>query len=140
MARHVAKPLGTQHPNIAPYGDLFTTSDNKLVALAVGNNHQFSTLCSVLKMTVLDEFKDNHLRVANRKKLVDLLSPKIAQWKQKDLIDILLKLNVPIGGVYNMEEVFENPLAQSLVLEEMREGILSKRVKTTVFNIQSDLK
>ena len=40
MAQHQAKPLGTLHPNIAPYGEVATTLDGKKLILAIGTDHQ----------------------------------------------------------------------------------------------------
>ncbi len=36
MAGHEARPIGTLHPNIAPYGELFTCADGGRIVLAVG--------------------------------------------------------------------------------------------------------
>ncbi|HRG42607.1 MAG TPA: CaiB/BaiF CoA-transferase family protein, partial [Saprospiraceae bacterium] len=44
MAGHIPKPLGTLHPNIAPYGDVFSTSDGQKLILAVGSDAQFKKL------------------------------------------------------------------------------------------------
>lgn len=44
MAEAVAKPLGTLHPNIAPYGELFTCADGGRLILAVGSDAQFAAL------------------------------------------------------------------------------------------------
>src|SRR5688572_2881986 len=48
MAGHVAAPIGTLHPNIAPYGETFLCSDRKRIILAVGSDTQFRSLCNVL--------------------------------------------------------------------------------------------
>ena len=41
MADHIAKPIGSTHPNIAPYGELFKTKDNATITFAIGSNKQF---------------------------------------------------------------------------------------------------
>ena len=41
MNKHIPRPIGSLHPNIAPYGETFTTKDNKTIVLAIGSNNQF---------------------------------------------------------------------------------------------------
>ena len=45
MGGLVPQPIGTQHPNIAPYGDIVHTADGKPLVLAVGTDRQFAALC-----------------------------------------------------------------------------------------------
>jgi crotonobetainyl-CoA:carnitine CoA-transferase CaiB-like acyl-CoA transferase len=42
--------MGSLHPNIAPYGELFNTSDNHTITFAIGSNKQFSSLCGLLDL------------------------------------------------------------------------------------------
>ena len=44
MEGFVPKPIGTQHPNIAPYGDIYLTMDKKKIILAAGTEKQFISL------------------------------------------------------------------------------------------------
>ncbi|MFT4600154.1 MAG: crotonobetainyl-CoA:carnitine CoA-transferase CaiB-like acyl-CoA transferase, partial [Arenicella sp.] len=37
IAGHVAQPMGSKHPNIAPYGELFKTKDERLITFAIGS-------------------------------------------------------------------------------------------------------
>src|SRR3954465_2895072 len=47
---------GSLHPNIAPYGEIFTTSDSKKIVLAIGNEKQFSKLCELLnRMDIVED-------------------------------------------------------------------------------------
>jgi crotonobetainyl-CoA:carnitine CoA-transferase CaiB-like acyl-CoA transferase len=48
MANHIPERIGSDHPNIVPYGTLFTTKDEKLLVLAIGSDKQFEALCTVL--------------------------------------------------------------------------------------------
>jgi crotonobetainyl-CoA:carnitine CoA-transferase CaiB-like acyl-CoA transferase len=113
MAKHVPQPLGTKHPNIAPYGDMFLSKDDKYIVLAVGANRQFDNLCKALLLEVLKDdirFIDNSSRVTNRISLNVYLQNKIYEINATDCIELFLSLNVPAGIVKNMEEVFQNPL------------------------------
>src|SRR5690606_33982872 len=49
----IPQKQGSAHPNIAPYGDLFRTADDREIILAVGADHQFRQLCSVLEISSL---------------------------------------------------------------------------------------
>ncbi|MBK6527919.1 MAG: CoA transferase [Crocinitomicaceae bacterium] len=66
MAGHIPKPIGSKHPNIAPYGELFKTLDNRLITLAIGSDSQFQKLVSILNLEHLAEnpdFDSNQVRV-----------------------------------------------------------------------------
>jgi crotonobetainyl-CoA:carnitine CoA-transferase CaiB-like acyl-CoA transferase len=138
MAKHVPQPLGTKHPNIAPYGDMFLSKDDKYIVLAVGANRQFDNLCKALLLEVLKDdirFIDNSSRVTNRISLNVYLQNKISEINATDCIELFLSLNVPAGIVKNMEEVFQNPLSESLILKENIEGTNTTKLKTAVFKI-----
>ena len=140
MAGHIPQPMGTQHPNIAPYGDMFETKDGKRIVLAVGNEKQFRLLCNVLKMNKLVEnskFSSNKTRVKNRTELNEHLAKKINQLSAKKINQLFLKNDIPFGQVKNLEEVFENPSAQKMILDEkLPSSQKTKRVKTAVFHIK----
>jgi len=136
MGNHVAKPIGSTHPNICPYGELFTTVDGELITFAIGSNKQFYNLCDVLGCVQLvsdDRFKDNFSRVKNRIQLEQLISGKVSQWKSLDLINELHKKFVPVAKINSINEVFQNSKAKALILHETIEGVKTQRVKTVVF-------
>ena len=138
MAGHIPQRMGTQHPNIAPYGDIYRCLDGKSILLAVGTEKQFKNLCEVLKVDSIDErFSTNVLRVKNRTALNDWLAAQIATFDADDLLRLLEKKGVPAASIRNMQEVFELPSAQSLILEEkLPDGTVSKRVKTVAFELR----
>lgn len=139
MANHIPQPMGSLHPNIAPYGELFTTKDNKLLVLAVGNNKQFQNLCTVIQQTHLAteiRFSTNVNRVKNRKALQILLQAFFAKVDRQPIITQLIEEQVPVGAVRNMQEVFDLPIAQQMVVEEKIEQQVLKSVKTIAFQIQ----
>ena len=140
MINHIPQPMGTQHPNIAPYGDMFETKNGKRIVLAVGNEKQFQLLCQVLKVNELvdnSKFSTNKARVKNRPALNEILAKKINAFSSKKLNQLFLENDIPFGQVKNMEEVFKNPIAQSMILkEQLPSGQLTKRVKTAIFQIK----
>lgn len=139
MNQHVAKPIGSLHPNIAPYGETFKTKDHKFVVLAIGSDQQFLSLLKIIGATSILEhkkYKTNQLRVKNRTDLAHDLEPYFKKQTQKALMNQFIEQNIPVGALNNISEVFKNKEAQQLILEETIEGIKTKRVKTAVFKIK----
>ncbi len=139
MAGHIPQRMGNQHPNIAPYGDVFYTQDQKAVVLAVGTDKQFEQLCQILNLIHLiedDAYYTNEARVENRAKLNELLQVAFWQFTFSNLMTQFLKKSVPAGQVRTMPEVFEQPLAQAMILKEDLLGYgTAKSVKTIAFKI-----
>jgi crotonobetainyl-CoA:carnitine CoA-transferase CaiB-like acyl-CoA transferase len=91
MANHIPKPLGSKHPNIAPYGELFRTKDDKLITFAIGSNKQYENLCEELSIQVQHNHSTNKERVANRIEIEIILSEKVANRNADQLIEIAQK-------------------------------------------------
>lgn len=138
MAGHIPQRMGTQHPNIAPYGDSYVCKDGKTILLAVGTEKQFRSLCEILETTVIEEqFSTNVSRVKNRPALNTWLAKQIVRFEAEALLMELEKCSVPAASIRNMQEVFELPTTQTMILEEIWEdGTISKRVKTVSFEIR----
>ncbi len=139
MAGHVPQRMGAMHPNIAPYGDIFLTRDEKPVVVAAGTERQFQRLCACLGAPALAEepaFADNAARVRNRTDLRERLAPHFRDFDRADLMAQFLAQGVPAGSIRTLPEVFELPAAQHLLLEDvLPDGQSGRRVRTVVFNI-----
>jgi crotonobetainyl-CoA:carnitine CoA-transferase CaiB-like acyl-CoA transferase len=139
MAGHVPQRMGTQHPNIAPYGDTFACSDGKTVLLAAGTERQFAQLCAALSLEWLLEdpdFNTNAARVRHRERLNQILSKKLAEHSLAENLATLRAFNVPVAQIRDMASVFEMPEARDMVLEETAtDGTLTKRVRTIAFKM-----
>ncbi len=137
MTGQVPQRMGTQHPNIAPYGDIFNCADGRPVLLAVGTERQFRGLCEVLSLEWLLEdpdFQTNTARVSNRAELNEVLSVAISTKLFDELMPLLHEACVPAARIRDMRSVFELPEAQKMVLEEMSPGgTTAKRIKTVSF-------
>lgn len=137
MAGHIPQRMGTQHPNIAPYGDIFTCADGQPILLAAGTERQFRQLCTALGLEVLLEnpdFQTNAARVQHREQLNGMLSQALEKLTLNDLMTLFKSAGVPAARIRDMQSVFELPAAQAMVLEETTaEGIRTKRVKTVAF-------
>jgi crotonobetainyl-CoA:carnitine CoA-transferase CaiB-like acyl-CoA transferase len=115
----IPQRLGSDHPNIVPYGTVFSTADGREIVLAVGTDKQFQTLCRVLGIASIAEdvrFSTNAARVRHRHELLPYLKEAIARRKRDELLLTLQEHKVPAGAVNRMDEVFQNPQAQKLIL------------------------
>ena len=138
MTGLVAKPLGTLHPNIAPYGETFLCSDGGRIILAVGSDGQFKALCEVLGRTELvadARFASNSLRVEHRTALAEALAPVIKECERTALLNALLAANVPAGAVLALDEVLEGPTAKAMTLESVIDGMPTRRISGNAFRL-----
>lgn len=139
MGNHLPQRIGSWHPNIAPYGETFTCRDGKSLVLAVGSDRHFQALCEVLDIPELADdmrFNTNANRVENREELYRLLNEQIGILKSEAIMNQLEERQVPAAIIKNIKEVFENEVAQKLILEQEEvSGQVSKRVSTTPFQI-----
>lgn len=139
MAEHIPVRMGSQHPNITPYGELFQTKDGKTITFAIGSDRQFKNLCKTLEAPSVAEdqrFSSNANRVTNRTALKEILESQVMKFEKDNLLETLHGLFVPVAEIKDLKAVFETPAALELVLEEKHEGVLTKRVKSTVFRIE----
>ncbi len=139
VAGQVPQRMGTQHPNIAPYGDLFECSDGQLLLLAVGTERQFERLCQCLDIPDLAQnpaFQTNRARVEHRQALNDILQQIFYHQTREEWLRRLAAHGVPAAQIRDMAAVFDLPEAQALLLEETTpEGISTRRVRTAVFRM-----
>lgn len=136
MTGHVAERIGSLHPNIAPYGEIFTTADSIEITFAIGSQKQFGALMAYLKLDYLlgdERFSDNTARVKNRAALASLMSGKISSFDSKVILDYCHANYIPAAEIKNMAKVFASDNAKGLVLSETIDGIDTKRVKSVAF-------
>jgi crotonobetainyl-CoA:carnitine CoA-transferase CaiB-like acyl-CoA transferase len=116
----IPRRMGSDHPNIVPYGTIFKTSDGKEIVLAVGTDRQFSELCSLLgqpELAVDARFRKNISRVANNVELITRLQDLIVRYDRDGILNLLKSRSIPAGGVFNMKEVFETTEAREMIIE-----------------------
>lgn len=142
VATHIPQAMGSDHPTIVPYGTVFETADNKPIVLAVGTDAQFRSLCEILKNSSLsldERYATNFSRVQNRESLQMILRELIGKVNREELLMELHKRKVPAAGVLNMQEVFEQEEAQSLLLEgKTTHGNQLKGLRTVAFNMKDN--
>ncbi len=115
----IPQRMGSDHPNIVPYGTVFKTRDDKMIVLAVGTDRQFKKLCEVLEISDVSnnpKFSTNQNRVINKTELLDILKTKISNYTKDNILQKLSELNIPAGDVKNMQEVFQQKHAKEIVI------------------------
>ncbi|MFC6999082.1 CaiB/BaiF CoA transferase family protein [Rufibacter roseus] len=128
VAGKAPERMGSEHPNIVPYGTVFKTADHKELVLAIGDDRQFKTLCQVLGAPELadrPEFRSNKDRVRHRSELKPLLKELIAGQERESLLQTLIDNHVPAGAVHTIPEALRQPLAQPQILSS--QGMLGVR-------------
>ncbi|MGA1598453.1 MAG: CaiB/BaiF CoA transferase family protein [bacterium] len=112
---------GNAHANIVPY-QVFPASDGYFI-LAVGNDAQFRKFCQYAEFPELAKdprFATNPERVRNREALIPLINERTEQQPKAHWLDGLAALQVPVGPVNTVPEVFEDPqLLHRGMLHEM---------------------
>lgn len=113
-AGKVSKRIGNQNPTIVPY-QCFKTKDGYVV-IAVGNDVQFSRFCAFAGLSPLAEdprFSTNPQRVINRAVLLPMLEDRVAQDTTAFWIDGLRRVEIPVGPVNTMDQVFATEQVQA---------------------------
>lgn len=139
MASHVPKRIGSLHPNIAPYGEIFTTKTQDLITFAIGSNLHFEKLMKFLSLENYasdSRFLTSQLRVKHRAELAIYLQEKIQQLPTNEILEAMETLQVPCAKIKDLAEVFENKKAQSMVKTEMSGQQETKRVSQLAFSIK----
>lgn len=130
---------GSQHPNIAPYGDIIKSNEGTPLLLAIGNQKQFRELCTLLgcpELTQDEKFLNNIQRVKHRQELIDSLKIKASKLSTEELLSAADQREVPIGRINDLKSVFAQENAQPLILKaQEKDGSISQRVRTAIFKL-----
>ncbi len=120
VAGQVPQRMGSEHPNIVPYGAVFRLSDGAELVLAVGTDRQWLALATTLGLEALGadpRFVTNQGRVQHRAELGAALDTAFAVLDRATADKLLRASRVPFGFVNDMREVFAQPQAEPLLLE-----------------------
>lgn len=125
VSRRPPERHGNQHANIVPY-QTFRAADGWFV-LAVGNDAQFAKLCDLIDQSELaadDRFQTNPARVANRRRLEEILAPILERQTVEEWVRALLKSGIPAGPINDIPSILEDPhvAAQGLLRSVWLEG------------------
>jgi crotonobetainyl-CoA:carnitine CoA-transferase CaiB-like acyl-CoA transferase len=101
--------MGNEHTSIVPY-QVFPTADGHII-VACGNDGQFEKFCGVLGTAWHreDAYATNPGRVRNRAVLIPLIAAETGRHPKADLLARLTAVNVPVGPINDLAEVFADP-------------------------------
>ncbi|MDH5856047.1 CaiB/BaiF CoA transferase family protein [Lampropedia aestuarii] len=110
MSGKTPQRTGNAHPNIYPYDTVNTA--NGPIFLAVGNDRQFATLCTVLghpEWAEQAEFATNGARSTHRVQLKALLSEALADADAQQMAQTLMDHGVPAAPVQDVPQALSHP-------------------------------
>jgi crotonobetainyl-CoA:carnitine CoA-transferase CaiB-like acyl-CoA transferase len=128
VAGQVPMRMGSEHPNIVPYGTVVRTADARELVLAVGTERQWRQLTDALSRADLaadPRFATNQARVRHRGELGAVLDAVFWSMAADDVAARLTAAKVPFGFVNDMAAVFEQPESERLVM--MADGLRGVR-------------
>lgn len=144
VGQAIPQRMGSDHPNIVPYGTIFKTADHKEIVLAAGTDKQYCELMKILGRADLAEgsaFEKNHARVMHKAEINGIIQGLIAQFKRDDILALFARKRIPAGGVFNMQEVFEVPESQSMLLHgQYANGMPIQGVRSIAFNTSDPMR
>ena len=112
VAGEVGEATGNHHPSICPYG-LFDTADGA-VQIAVGSEGLWKRFCEGFGFdTNAPEMASNPQRVANSKRVNEMVQARFAFYNTDELLAKLDRIGVPAGRIRSIREVYEWEQTQS---------------------------
>jgi crotonobetainyl-CoA:carnitine CoA-transferase CaiB-like acyl-CoA transferase len=106
VAGKTGEATGNHHPSICPYG-LFDTADGA-VQIAVGSEGLWQRFCQGFDIDPATEgMESNPERVANQKRVNELVQSVFALYATDELLDKLDRIGVPAGRIRSIREVYE---------------------------------
>ncbi len=134
----IPERIGSDHPNIVPYGTIYGTKDGKGIVMAAGTDKQFRQLVTVLGRSELGtdpRYAKNQDRVKNKEDINGILQSLIGQYDREEILSLLGEKRIPAGGVFNMKEVFEVPESKDMLLEgDYNDGMRIRGVRAVAFH------
>lgn len=142
-AGHLPRRMGSQHPNIAPYGDIFPTADGVSIIVSAATEKQYRSLLDCLDISELkadERFADNTGRLRHRSILNEYLAAAFQKQVSGEILERCHAAEVPVAPIRNVAEVFELPAARDLILDSgLPDGRQSRRVRTAVFRFNHEI-
>jgi crotonobetainyl-CoA:carnitine CoA-transferase CaiB-like acyl-CoA transferase len=135
MEGHVPKPIGTLHPNITPYGDLFISEDEQKFILAVGSDAQFKKLWFSLisDENLYNTFEYNSDRLLQRDSLQGILQQHFGKLTFQEISASMQLNNIPFCSIKDLKEVFTDTLAMEMIKITNFDKIIGKSVSNVAF-------
>ncbi|SDM02916.1 CaiB/BaiF CoA transferase family protein [Halarsenatibacter silvermanii] len=124
----VPEPLGTAHPNIAPFQS-FPTKDDYIIT-PIGNDGLWEKFCEAIgKEELVDhpKFKDNRLRCENLDELVSRLEEVMKTKTTEEWIEIFEESGLPYSPLNRIDDVVDDDnINYRNMIEEVEQPDLGK--------------
>jgi crotonobetainyl-CoA:carnitine CoA-transferase CaiB-like acyl-CoA transferase len=101
--------MGSEHPNIVPYGSIFRDSKQQPFVIAIGSDHQFQLLSDILGFALPEHWMKNSNRVRNRNNINALLQKVFTEKSREEWIQLLQSKKLPIAPVLTVSEALTDP-------------------------------
>jgi len=115
----IPKQSGNNHPYSTPCG-VATTSDG-YINVATAGEQQWVQLCQALEheeWIEQSEFATADARLHNRNQMWELLNAEFNKQPANYWIEKLTAYGIPVGPIYSMDEVFEDPQVKHLQIAQ----------------------
>lgn len=102
--------IGNRHPNIGPF-NTFKCKDDVYVFIVCGNNKQAFNLFDVIGHPELKDDPECQTQndiVAQHERIEPLIQKFVDQHTADEVIDILVKSGIPVGPIYDMEDIYND--------------------------------
>lgn len=103
------RPLGTEHPNIAPY-QAFEASDGHFI-VAIATDEMWRKFKEKIDIDILhdEKFDENKGRVTHRDKLIPILQEEFKKRSRKEWEEFFMELGIPVGPVNQLSDILNDP-------------------------------
>jgi len=111
MQNAIPEPQGSLHSNIAPYGEIFKTSDEVDIIVAIGTHKQFEGLCQLLSLSSLainPKFSTNQQRLVNRTELAEELQIRFNNIKAANFLAGCKEMSIPCTKIQTPTEAIKS--------------------------------
>ena len=115
MNKRIRPRMGNRDEIMAPHSIYPCKGKDKWVAIAVGTNEEWNSLCKVMGNPDLNKdakFADQYSRWQNQDKLDKLISDWTKDFTHYEVMNMLQKAGVAAGASLNVEELINDPHVQ----------------------------
>jgi formyl-CoA transferase len=125
---------GNRHGSLAPY-ETFRAKDGD-VNVACGTERMWQAFCRALGLDVLlDDPRFTLIpdRVGNREPLVEAIEARLADLTVEEVVEKLEAVEVPVGPIYSLDQVFADPQTEHLQLRRKLQHPKAGEISVTGF-------
>ena len=125
---------GNRHGSLAPY-ETFRTKDGD-VNVACGTERMWQAFCRALGLEpLLDDPRFTLIpdRVSNREPLVEAIEARLASLTVAEVVATLEAVEVPVGPIYSLDQVFDDPQTKHLELSRTIQHPKAGEISVTGF-------